>query len=1064
MSGRIRNPRTPLDLSAFSRPSHLSSQTTGNRLTGDATSPHEAGPSRESNKGKERAEGKTKVKEKKVHKCTFAGCEKTFITLAHVRRHLRTHTNTQPYPCEFCEKRFARSDVRNRHMQLSHKELYDSWLAGGGRARGDSKVVEGDDELGSEDEGHARDAGGAQEMDVDVDASRYEERRTPSTYREGMHDPSRQQQYSPVPSATLRYHHTGSSEQTRKEPLHFPQQHDLQRPEDPGPSRTYIPSSAIQHSNDIPRRIEEREGEGEMFSRLDILLAAAADDSGQVGRSSRTEAFAAGGESRQQGNAVRTEGGVAMSGIYDESQVVGGVGSTTDIQMMAGMNPTPGLAFPANNPNASLTPEAFIATTLSLNSASPLDAYGLDFDMGIYHDVFGWGLGAADVQRQQPGEVGWAYDMLDLSALNNPMEFVGQAGTTGLAGFVAGLGGMAGVQDAREEVMPSGRPSGRTTRQGTATPGNGEEETPWPHVFRPAAVPLERPLSLPYAIDIPADSSDSFLSAPQQPQISASHHASILRLVKLCHGASPWREPDYTHFPSTAVLSHCVGLYFIHFHPILPILRPKAYMDDQGVYQAKGGKPGQTRDEAYGTLLMLTVAAIGAAYAEDRMKPLGGYLMELARRTGSYLQLSDPRSIFSIPYIQSRLLVAVGGYADGSRERYLMSEVSKGLLVTASRRLQLLRHRPARSRLAKGRATESHPSARPPTAKEVRAEWREWRDEEERLRLGWAIFIFDSQAAAFLNVPAAFSLNEIQVRLPDTEDMWNMSNASMWDEANRSRRSLNAEGASPFGTILSSMTRQGRLQERVSEFGKWILAHSLYRLCDAANMQNILLGFTEPVHPPLSDSFSRPDQRNPFILLGQLVNSWQSDVSFARPSPFFASTNVLRHYSNIRFILPRFLDHVQQAAGKVSVSASKESSQRWLKEYPTEPVLRRIFVESIQLAVFLLHSRLDAPWEPVILLDCALSLWAVLRFRPEVLQLSASSPGSTIMRSGSRTTDYLERWIIEGGPLKIQGMSYNMTPDNVLTDFVTRLQDSPWGLSFLYAAVLNNLRPKEAQA
>lgn len=66
--------------------------------------------------------------------------------------------------------------------------------------------------------------------------------------------------------------------------------------------------------------------------------------------------------------------------------------------------------------------------------------------------------------------------------------------------------------------------------------------------------------------------------------------------------------------------------------------------------------------------------------------------------------------------------------------------------------------------------------------------------------------------------------------------------------------------------------------------------------------------------------------------------------------------------------------------------------------------------------------------------------------------------------AGSRTTDYLERWIIEGGPLKIQGMSYNMTPDNVLTDFVTRLQDSPWGLSFLYAAVLNNLRPKEVQA
>jgi hypothetical protein len=56
-----------------------------------------------------------------------------------------------------------------------------------------------------------------------------------------------------------------------------------------------------------------------------------------------------------------------------------------------------------------------------------------------------------------------------------------------------------------------------------------------------------------------------------------------------------------------------------------------------------------------------------------------------------------------------------------------------------------------------------------------------------------------------------------------------MSNASMWDEANRSRKASESQGASPFGTILSSMVRQGRLQERVSEFGKWILAHSLYR-------------------------------------------------------------------------------------------------------------------------------------------------------------------------------------------------------------------------------------------
>jgi hypothetical protein len=161
-------------------------------------------------------------------------------------------------------------------------------------------------------------------------------------------------------------------------------------------------------------------------------------------------------------------------------------------------NSNPPLSFPQNNPNSSLTPEAFIASTLSLNSGSPLDV--MEFDMGLYHDVFGWGLGAADVQQQAMGGQGdadlgaWMYDMLDLSALNNPTQFAGRV-VTGVngggpfaltaqpqGGSVAGLQqnetGMDGERHGGE-LGPSGRPSERTTRQGTATPGNGEEETPW---------------------------------------------------------------------------------------------------------------------------------------------------------------------------------------------------------------------------------------------------------------------------------------------------------------------------------------------------------------------------------------------------------------------------------------------------------------------------------------------------------------------------------------------------------------------------------------------------------
>ena len=128
----------------------------------------------------------------------------------------------------------------------------------------------------------------------------------------------------------------------------------------------------------------------------------------------------------------------------------------------------------------------------------------MELDMGLYHDVFGWGLGAADVQQQAMGgyldpDLGaWSYDMLDLSALNNPTEFLGKGVASGpdivggpLSDAVAAepdagsttyqstKSGLREMYRPGGEVLPSGRLSERTTRQGTATPGNGEEETPW---------------------------------------------------------------------------------------------------------------------------------------------------------------------------------------------------------------------------------------------------------------------------------------------------------------------------------------------------------------------------------------------------------------------------------------------------------------------------------------------------------------------------------------------------------------------------------------------------------
>ncbi|KAJ9111499.1 hypothetical protein QFC22_006526 [Naganishia vaughanmartiniae] len=966
-----------------------------------------AGPSkiqgRSNGKGKGKEPGKSKVKPmKKVHQCTFEGCDKTFITPAHVRRHLRTHTGLQPYQCEFCEKRFARSDVRNRHMQLSHRELYDAWLStqSSDRRRQGSKSAgqERDSAEGAEDDGDDDiGEGGAESEECGASDARHRSANTfefaDSAYlmdvdpvQDPLHDVatttdihgvsnrhaalhSTHFQYDQVdPELSRRnsrpqdhpYTHTNqsgnyhvhdhddfrqqSASNTRPPPAMSNTGLPLNLPQDDehlaGPSNTHRQKqhlepierngrapvsqlyrhaiSAQQHPQHRPdsrnevllssangpqidnsyRVVSETQGtmvgardNEEMLSRLDILLAAAAQPEQRSANKHEAGVEHTGRAQAWNAEVPNNAGGVVLGAMNDSSLTSGlhhqnngihaGVSiDANDTRLRGNMDHATGvpiLSFPQNNPNSAITPEAFIASTMSLNpgtvpsvisGASPFDLSDIDLDMGLYHDVFGWGLGAADWQQlavtgQGAGDAGaWTYDMLDLSILNIPTEVVAKASNSlettagtfadGTNNEFEGQSSMAGPRAQKTlsaepgkregaDTVPSMRASGLTTRQGTVTPGN-EEETPWPHVFRPPASMFDRLLALPHAMEISDDEAASFLSPTNshRHQVTPASRASILLLLKVCHSESPWREPDYTHFPSLRVLSHCVGLYFNHFHPILPIMRTSAYRDEPAAHNASSARTGQqeaasrtttrlNRDEAYYTLQTLTIAAIGATYAEDRLKPLGGYLMELARRIGSYLQLGDPRCIFSIPFIQSRLLIAVGGFADGSRERYLMSEISKGLLITAARRLHLLRERPPRQGVSRQR-TKEHSADWPTTAKEVKRMWREWLEEEERVRLGWAIFIFDAQAAAFLNVPAAFALNEIQIRLPDAEELWDISNASMWEESYRTRKSTKEKPQSAhFGIILSTMLKEGRLQERVSDFGRWILAHGLYR-------------------------------------------------------------------------------------------------------------------------------------------------------------------------------------------------------------------------------------------
>ncbi|CAD6208714.1 GSCOCG00003521001-RA-CDS [Cotesia congregata] len=71
------------------------------------------------------------TKNKKTHDCTVPGCKKSFNKPSRLLWHLRKHTGTKPYKCNFegCDKEYTNSSHLKRHQKV-HETVHETVVCG----------------------------------------------------------------------------------------------------------------------------------------------------------------------------------------------------------------------------------------------------------------------------------------------------------------------------------------------------------------------------------------------------------------------------------------------------------------------------------------------------------------------------------------------------------------------------------------------------------------------------------------------------------------------------------------------------------------------------------------------------------------------------------------------------------------------------------------------------------------------------------------------------------------------------------------------------------------------
>ncbi|CDK26531.1 unnamed protein product [Kuraishia capsulata CBS 1993] len=289
-------------------------------------------------------------------------------------------------------------------------------------------------------------------------------------------------------------------------------------------------------------------------------------------------------------------------------------------------------------------------------------------------------------------------------------------------------------------------------------------------------------------------------------------------------------------------------LYFTTFHDHFPILHKPTFFNTP---------------ETIPPLLLTAVLTLGALKdTEDNYQTAVKIHEELIWKVFSHSDLIPSK----LWIIQTLALIQAFAKMGSTRHQHEISATFHSAIITILKRDGSCTN--MRSSKSKRQAHLS-----------PQQKWELWIEQESIKRVVFLIFVMDAQHSVLFGHVSSLSVSEIRLELPCQEDLWELSDVSIWQKR---LDTLNAETKKPllFLDVLKGLMDDRSLPVTLSSFSKLVILHGLLNV-----IWSILREEKEPfviVNPEYAQKASVQLRRK--TILARAIETWSYSLLSRMPS------------------------------------------------------------------------------------------------------------------------------------------------------------------------------------